>query len=429
MKTRLDKVIEKDLQRATYYDETLKDKIWENLEEELFRRENLKEEALESTRSKKKRVKFKKIVSIGIAAALGVIGITVMAEPIRNRLKEYFGSTKVQDIYDQQSDTFIRKEAVLYESELGYMTFYDQDYFQIERSGNKERFIPKEKDPETYVEIELIRDKDYSTLFKEITGNSENKSENSSGVEEIQSNIYKKANEGKTADIWVSTSLCDAKENGVFKITIHSRGGEDIGARSCYYIKNQFIVLNAKKVASIEQGKPQLYFEYDTHQYELLQYRTMQDTLYLQEIGTDFSNKEDMLIAYRHYVDQDSQQLAEEELRQTNERVKELQIEKDKALEQGNEDNVKQITRMIQPCEEVPNDLKVPAKKVEWYNAYTNIKIFTYYYIDDQQGGAYEIIIYRPDSEEARELLNTIKIVKSDEVIMQYKEVFDESKG
>lgn len=409
--------IQEDLNKVTDYNQGLKQEIWEKLVKEM----NWQDEALPKHKQhKKSKSKFLTRLILVAACSVILIGVTVMATPIINYLQQYFGKTKVQDVYHIEKQEFVRSEGTLYVSELGYTTFYNENYFDIVKEENSDKFVAKEDNQEASIEITLIKDKDFETVLNELTGQKPEELYDTSRVKEVKWETD--ANTG----LKKVTCLSEAKELGVFVMQLTYSEEDDIGSGFCYHIKNQFTTLDEENVSRVQNGKPQLSFEYDTNQYEVIRYRTDTFHTYLQIKGSDIPNIDNMLFGYSYHIDESSELLIEQSIQSKEEQkimIKEM-IEEEEDAEKAAL-FASGITTEI----EEPTDLEVPSRKVvETFDVSGEISHVTYY-IEDGQGGCYEVFIYQPHLEALQQIIKSIKVVYEEDEIIPVREIMDEAVG
>ncbi|MBE6025121.1 MAG: hypothetical protein E7231_18425 [Cellulosilyticum sp.] len=388
---------------ATAYDEYIKKQVWENIENELFKGE--KSEV--GDMKKKSRVRKWKFTIIAVAV---LVGGTLCAEPVVSALQKYFGQTKSQDFYNPKEEVFVKAETELYKSELGYTTFYNKDYFEMTQMENKEQFIARTGKQDGMVEIELIKDKSYETLVEEFGDGKIYGGGNVEGVQEIYSQTDEETN------IYKGISLCNAGEMGVFKITIEYDENNFTARTFCYSIENQFVYLNPVRTQTIENGKGVIKFEYDKHQYELVRDTSMPDIIRLQKIGSNLSKRGDIVLSYQHRIDSAKMcmEAAQADHQNNVNRMKEWVNSIEDASERAEEEKL--LLERIPLFEEIPNDLKVSAIKIQ-----TGTKRYVEwnYYIEDGKGGCYDLFIMDINADGLSALLESIEMVEGEEEIME----------
>ena len=397
MESKEEEALKVCLRQATDYEPAIKERVWQNIEKELF--EN------QIAPPTPKRIRRRWRLGIGLAAVL--VGGSVCAAPIIKSVKDYFGEYKTQAFYDDQSGEHIKTQAVLYESDLGYMTFYDAAYFDITKEDNKEIFTAKTGAAHGRIEIEKVTDKSYDELVAQYTDGELRMDNNSDEPQEICSQEAG----GKTEAICLS----DAKEMGVFKITIQYDAEDTLARGSCWYIKHQFKSLHAAHQASIEKGKPNLKFTYDTSVYELIRDPSMPDAIYLQKIDSDLREMEDILLSYEHSLD-NPETCKQAEIANIEEERK----WRKEAIEKETDSEFKKVMEQSMPSSiEEKNDLNIPALKLkeDYGNYYWDM-----YFIDDGRGGSFIVSIHDPKAETLQTLLDSIEIVGGEEEVMAIKE-------
>ena len=415
MKEFIEERIKEDLNKATDYNKALKQEIWGKLVKEM----NWQDEELPKQHKKSKSKFLTRLILVATCSVI-LIGVTVMATPIINYLQKYFGKTKVQDVYDIEKQEFVRSEGTLYVSELGYTTFYNESYFDVVKEENSDKFVAKEGYQEASIEITLIKDKNFETVLNELTAQKPEELYDTGRVKEV------KWETDSNTGLKKVTCLSDAKELGVFVIQLSYSEMDDIGSGFCYHIKNQFTVLNEENVSRVQNGKPQLSFEYDTNQYEVIRYRTDTFHTYLQIKGSDIRNIDNMLFGYSYHIDESSELLIEQSIKsKEEENVMIKEIIEEMIEEEEDAEEVTFLASGITTETEVPTDLEVPSRKVvETSDVSGEIRYITYY-IEDGQGGCYKVFIYQPYLEVLDQILQSIKVVYEEEEIIPVREIMD----
>lgn len=415
MKEVIEERIQEDLYKVTDYNQGLKQEIWGKLVKEM----NWQDEALPK-QHKKSKSKFLTRLILVAACSVILIGGTVMATPLINYLQHYFGKTKVQDVYDIEKQEFVRSEGTLYVSELGYTTFYNEGYFDIVQKENSDKFVAKEGEQEASIEITLIKDKDFETVLNELTGQKPEEIYDTSRVKEV------KWETDSNTGLKQVTCLSDAKELGVFVMQLTYSEKDDIGSGFCYHIKNQFTTLDEGNVSRVQNGKPQISFEYDTEQYEVIRYRTDTFHTYLQIKGSDIYNMNNVLFSYSYHIDESSELLIEQSIKS---KEKQKVMIKEMIEEEEDAEKLALFASSITTETEVPTDLEVPSRKVVETFDVSGENSHVTYYIEDGQGGCYEVFIYQPYLEALQDILKSIKVVYDEEEIIPVLEIMDEAVG
>lgn len=401
MKKQEEAKIEVLLFQATDYDEQIKKQIWGNIERELFQAQIIEG----GSKRKKGSLKKWKFTLIGVAILMGG---TLCAAPAISALEQYFGQTKSQDFYNAEEEVCVKTEAKLYKSELGYTTFYNEDYFDIIQMGNKEQFMAKTGKQDGRVEIELIKDKSYETLVEELRDNKVYGSGYLEGIQEIYSHIDEETN------IYTGISLCDAGEKGVFKIVIEYEVDNLTAHTLCYAIENQFTDLSPVHTKNIEKGKGILKFEYNKQQYELARDTSIPDVIRLQKVDSNLSEPGDIVLSYRHRID--SAKVCMERAKLDHQ----ARINRMKEWAQDSEDKKTDgeslILEQIPLFQVLPNDLNVSAIKIQ-----TGTKGHPYwnYYIEDGKGGCYDLVIMAIHADGLEAVLESIEMIESDQEVME----------
>lgn len=419
MKEFIEERIQEDLNKVTDYNQALKQEIWGKLVKEM----NWQDEELPKQHKKSKPRFLTRLILVATCSVI-LIGVTVMATPLINHLQKYFGKTKVQDVYDREKQEFVRSEGTLYVSELGYTTFYNESYFDVVKEENSDKFVAKEDNQGASIEITLIKDKNFETVLNELTGKKPEEFYDTGRVKEV-----KRETDPNTGFKKV-TCLSDAKELGVFVMQLTYSETDNIGSGFCYHIINQFTTLNEENVSRVQKGKPQLYFEYDANQYEVIRYRTDTFRTYLQIKGSDIRNIDNMLFCYRYHIDESSELLIEQSIKhKEKQKVMIKEIIEEMIEEEEDAEKVALLASGITTETEVPTDLEVPSRKlVETFDVSGEISHITYY-IEDGQGGCYEVFIYQPYLEALEQIIKSIKVMYEEEEIIPVREIMDEAVG
>lgn len=357
---------------------------------------------------KRKPLRRWKIALISIVALIGGVSCTTSNV---NAFQSYFGETKSKKYYSPEKDEFVNVETVLYISDLGYITFYDKDYFKVIKEGNKEQFVAKTGKQDGLVEIELIQNQSYESLAHQLRNNDEAYD----GVKEpngIECVYYE---ENYETSMFKTIGLCDVEGVGVFKIAMEYKLDDFVAAAACWYIGNQFVYLDKTRIETIDKGKCALKFKYDNKKYELVRDTAMSDDIMLQKVGADLSELGDIVLSYRHYIDSAKKRVEmdqknnEQTIVQMKEYVENLQDEQEKEEEEAI------LKEQLPLFEKMPNDLKVPAVKVKTgtssYNTWD-------YYIDDGKGGCYCMFVIDIQAEGLQEILQSIELVDGNKEVM-----------
>ena len=398
------------LYSATDYTPELKQRVWEQIEKELF--EDQDEEMLELIKKKKRR-KLK--LTIALSAAT-LIGGSLMAEPIIDYVQKYFGESKAQDYYDDDKAVMIRKQATLYKSDLGYMTFYNKDYFEIKKEENKESFVAKTGSDNGKVEIELVKGKTFEELkdeFKKLKSENVSNLTDENGIEQVYAKIDQKTKMTK------SVCLCDAEELGVFKITITYK--ESSEARSnCWYISDQFNYLNESRMNNMTKQKKQLKFDFDETKLELIRNSTSPDGIYLQK--KDEQHMGEIYASYCESLDSPEETLKKEKIN-----VQKQKEEFEKMIEKASNPEDKELLKGAIPVLSMEeNDLKVPA--IKFRESHPNYS-YLYYLIENGAGGCYRIMLHDPEGEACKEIQKTLTLVPGEQQVMNILDVQDNGVG
>ena len=201
---------------------------------------------------------------------------------------------------------------------------------------------------------------------------------------------------------------------------------DDIGSGFCYHIKNQFTTLDEGNVSRVQNEKPQISFEYDTEQYEVIRYRTDTFHTYLQIKGSDIYNMNNVLFSYSYHIDESSELLIEQSIKS---KEKQKVMIKEMIEEEEDAEKSALFASSITTETEVPTDLEVPSRKVVETFDVSGENSHVTYYIEDGQGGCYEVFIYQPYLEALQDILKSIKVVYDEEEIIPVLEIMDEAVG
>lgn len=414
----LEQQIKKEIRELGGYNPQLKESIWSNLKDEI---------EFETCKEGNKKVKRKHSSRWLLVATIGMtlIGTTVLAQPIINHLKTYFGESKMQDVYDEESGEFIRSDATLYESPLGYLIYYNQEGFEIFTEGNQETFVAKH---ESGTSIEIIREEeDLEVTFKKLTGELLKKEERNqfktpTYIEAQKEFIGKQLNQ--------TIFLCDGQELGTFIIKISYKEKNTTWGRFCHSMIKEFVPLNRENSRRIEEGKPQLVFNYDQEKYELVQYRTEPHRIYLQKQGIDHPDySTDILLTYCHEFNRSVEELIKEDI-ESHQKNRKIFEELNAELVAEGKKTPEEAARGITTLEEVESKLGENVRKLITLNDDGTLRYIDYY-VDDGQGGCYQIMVYQPYNEDLEAVMLSTKIVieQGNDTIMPYRVIVDESLG
>ena len=388
--------------KATEYNDKIKEQVWDHINKELFMQESMEEIELR----RRNRLRKWKMVCIGVAV---LVSGTLCAKPILSMLQDYFGQTKSQDYYNPEEDEFVNVETKLYTSDLGYTTFYDSEYFEVVKEDNREQFVARTGRKDGVVEIELMKDISYEELVEQLADDKRHVWENNNGVHEIYHNEDDITGRNQTI------SLCDAKELGIFKITVEYEKDNPKAQMACFYIKNQFVYLDEIHTKTIENGKNVLKFEYDKTKYELVRDTSMPDDIRLQKIGADLTSYGDIILSYNHNID--SAKVCVETVKiETEKRMADMKKHLESLKDEEERKEYEEECKLFAPVFEiVPNDLNIPAIKLK-----NGIVADSYvdYYIDDGKGGCYDVSIINSEADDLQSILQSIEVVSSDKEVM-----------
>lgn len=415
MEDDFDKKINKTLnEMPAPSDETL-DTIWAGIEnridfdrkmvigvEKMKRNEN-------KTRSKRR---FITQLSTGIAAVFLVVFslTTTPAKAVISEIISFFGSYNSQDYYSGQKGS-TRIDAPIYESSLGYITYYDNQYFDVAKTDEMDRFVPKTDNgkgsSQSFFEVKLIKNatvqeaadavaKKFKQYHSDVIVTDKSDKKNYSylfnPLEGINIQAYdfeQKSAKGdlKKDSFYEFCSVAELKGIGTVSISYKYNVSDVDTSSRLTKLYHDIIIVNENTKKYMDQGPNLLVFDYDHSKYKLVKVRGEQYSYLSPVNATTFDPG---ILSIGHFYGKDIEKAAEELMLAGN----------------GN-------------CERKPTDISLKSS-ILVSNGNTKI-----YLIEDGQGGVFQLYFNVAPNEDTEKIIKSLRIVpqKGNEELMKPEEL------
>ena len=342
MRDGFDKKVNSTLNEISAPSEETLDAIWADIEKRIDFENKILSGENSMKRSEKKLRHKRRFIGIGAAAAflIALLLTTPPANAMINQLFSFFGSSNSQDYYTEQSGS-TKIDAPMYESKLGYITYYDNLYFDVTSTGGSDRFVPKEDNgkgsAQSSFEVKLLKD----TTVEEAAAAAEKElrqrhsevqtaDKNDSGyfylsnpfegvtiqaydTEPVSSNTGslrgKKEGMLKKDSLIEFCSIGEIKGVGVVSISYRYNPYDSDTAWRMTKLYRDIVVVNDNTKKNMEQGQNLLAFNYDQSKYKLVQIRGEQYT-YLSP--ADAKTFDPGILSVGHFYNKDMEKAAKE---------------------------------------------------------------------------------------------------------------------
>lgn len=419
MEDGFDKKLAKTLNETPVPSEEALNTMWAGIEDRIdFDKKTIKdsENMICDTRKKQSNRRFLTRVSTGIAAAF-ILALMLLAPPVRAMIDEvisFFGANNSQDYYTVNEGSK-RVDAAIYESKLGYITYFDKEYFDVTKTDEMDRFVPKADNGKgsghSFLEVKLLK----NTTVQETADTVAKEFKQSytdvivAGEEDIKNNSYLfNPLDGITVQAFNSTSkgarkivdrgsfiefysIAELKGVGIVSISYKYNAGDEDTAWRLLKLYHDIKIINEDTEKYIEQGPNLLAFDYDQNKYKLTKLRGEQYTYLSSVSSTGFDPG---ILSVGHFYNKDIEKAADE-------------------------------VAIWSEAERKPTDI---ALKSVMLVSKSNRKI---YLIDDGQGGVFQLYLNVGQNEDIEKILDSLRIVpqRGNEELMKPEELAPNALG
>lgn len=361
------------------------------------------------------------------AAAVFLITLLLTTTPVEamlNGVINFFGFNTSQDYFSVQKGS-VKIDAQIYESGLGYITYYDNQYFDVTRTEDMDRFVPKTDNKkgagQSYFEVKRIKNATMQTAsdavtkeYKQhhadviVTDKSDTKNYMLNPLEGTQIQAYDsdpKSAKGelKKDSFYEFCTITEIKGMGMVSISYKYKVGDEDTASRIGKLYQNIKVVNEDTQKYLAQGPNLLVFDYDHSKYKLVKIRGEQYS-YLRPVnpinvdsplsGKSVGPQEPIpfgILSVGHFYNKDIDKMAQD------------------IINQGGEGD----------RERKPTDLSLKSIMIVDKN---NTKS---YLIEDGQGGIFELQFIVAPNEDTKKILNSLRIIplKGNEELMKAEEL------
>lgn len=380
------------------------DTIWSDLENRI---DFDKKKVNDNKRTFNKRFILK--LSSGIAAALIVV-ITLTSTPVKamiNDIVSYFGFNSSQDYFTEEKGS-IKVNASIYESKLGYITYYDSEYFDVTKTDVMERFVPKvdngKGSGQSFFEVKLIDNataqeaadnvvKEFKQHYSDVKVIDKNSIAYFSylynpleglKIEGYDSNVTNKKKSMKKDTFYEFCSIGELKGIGTVSISYKFNRSDEDTSNRINKIYSDLKIINKNDEKLLQQGPNILVFDYDKTKYRLVKLKGEQYT-YLSPITS--KSFDPGILSIGHFYNKDMEKAAQEIISNTT-------------------------------IEKKPTDINLKSIMLAAED-YKN------YLIDDGQGGFFQLFFIVTSNKDLEEITKTLEILpqKGNEELMKPEEI------
>ncbi len=415
MEDKFDKKINKTLTKIPTPSEEILDTIWSNLENRIdFDNKEVKEMNM-MKKNKFLSRKFITKLSTGIAAvALVALSLTTIpAKAMINEIINFFGYNNSQDYYTDQTGS-TRIDAAIYESSLGYITYYDNNYFDVTKTDEMDRFVPKTDNgkgsSQSFFEVKLLNN---TTVQEAADAVSKEFKQHHSDVKVIDTsdkinysyllnplegiiiqafdfNSKKPKSFLKRDSFYEFCSIAELEGIGTLSISYKYKVGDEDTSLRIMKLYQDIIIVNENSKKYMEEGPNLLVFDYDHSKYKLVKIRGEQYSYLSPATATTFDPG---ILSVGHFYNKNLEKAAERFLMNRYERK--------------------------------PTDISL---KSVMFETKENMKI---YLIDDGQGGVFQLYFTTTSNEDTEKIIKSLRIVpqKGNEELMKPEEVQNNAVG
>lgn len=414
MEDKFDKKINKTLTEIPTPSKEILGTIWANLENRIdFDNKVVKElNTLKNSENKFLSRKFITKLATGIAA-VALVALSLTSTPAKamiNEIINFFGYNNSQDYYTVQNGS-TRVDAEIFESSLGYITYYDNKYFDVTKTDYMDRFVPKTDNgkgsSQSFLELKLLKNttvqEAVDTVSKEykqhhsdvqVIDNSD-KLNNSYLLNPLEGIVIKgyDFDTSKKPKVFLKNdsfyefcSIAELEGIGTISISYKYKVGDEDTSLRIEKLYRDIIFINENTIKYMEDGPNLLVFDYDHSKYKLIKIRGEQYSYLSPATATTFDPG---ILSVGHFYNKNLEKAAEECL------------------------------SLMKGLEIKPTNISLKSVMLE---SKENIKI---YLIEDGQGGVFELDFNIASNEDTEKIIKSLRIVpqKGNEELMKPEEV------
>lgn len=418
-----DKKVSTNLNEVSLPSEETLNTIWADIENRIDfdKKTVIGEDKMMKRSEDKSRSKRRFIAQLAAgAAAVFLVIFSLTTPPVRAMLNEvinFFGFSSSQDYFSDQKGS-IKIDAQIYESGLGYITYYDSQYFDVTSTDEMDRFVPKTDNgkgsSQSYFEVKRMK---YATVqaasdaavkeFKQhysdikVTDQSDTKNYfytfnplEGINIQAYDSDPKSAKGELEKDSFYEYCTIAELKGIGIVSMSYRYKVGDEDTAMRINKLYQDVKIVNENTQKYLEQGPNLLVFDYDHSKYKLVKIRGEQYS-YLRLVNPEpVAPNEPIpmgILSVGHFYNKDIEKVADDII---------LQGEKGS-------------------WERKPTDISLKSIMIVDKN---NTKC---YLIDDGQGGVFQLQFIVTPNEDTRYIVNSLHIVpqKGNEDLMKPEEL------
>jgi hypothetical protein len=334
MKDNFEEKVDKTLNNVSGPTDKTLDNIWADLEKRIdFDKKTV-------NRSKfrfNKRFVLK--LSSGFAAAL-VFALILTSTPARAMISEivgFFGSNISQDYFTEEKGS-VKVDASIYESKLGYITYYDSQYFNVTKTDKMDRFVPKvdngKGSGQSFFEVKLVENttaqeaadavtKEFKQKYSEVKVADKNNKEFSYlfnpldglNIVEYDYVLNKNMKRMKKDTFYELYSIGELKGIGIVSISYKYNNSDEDTSNRINKLYSDLKIINENTQKHVQQGPNILAFDYDKTKYKLVKIKGEQYS-YLSPITS--KTFDPGILSVGHFYNKDMEKWADELIQNSN---------------------------------------------------------------------------------------------------------------
>lgn len=410
----VDKKLSNSFKKMTDDSEDLIPLIWEQLESKIdFENQTLKDKNDEKTinfSSKDPKKTFFTHYRTAVAAvALIVMSVFATADEGKaffSNIFKYFDSTITQDFFNPTTEKTEKITAKIFKNDKNkYLLFFDTDYFDVESSSDSDKFTVKKDPSNSFLQVSLVKNKTTEEVVNELNQTTAKKYDKVEKTSQFSFWNYSNSTviQGTKGESLRSIHIIhNVKELGTYVINLNYDEKDVATLNRLFKMLEAFRILDSNTLSSVEKGSSILFVDYNKAKYDLVK---IKGESYIHVV--DKETHTTFIASYRHLPT--------------------------KNIETAVDDHIKFIDSYDPgSATKVQSDLEINSTKLT-----NKTSLHEIYFIDDGQGGCYELLISSPGNPNAfneadrTNFLKSLKVFpkEGNENLMDIKELENMYKG